>query len=297
MPTDKEENMVYSKAFRASSEHVLERNGIMLRAEGTELMAYAQAEDVVLNAGRIAERSSQPIQCISEYVGNFYMYDGTTVYRLQVGDDKLKTAVEKCLKFEPMGNYLYSLKNVKGELRLHRCNLNGSDEKILFKEPVLDFWAENGDLLMKLTDGSYRWYNVLNQNSYVHHLPEHAGSISLYGGNIYYLLPDEENHGIQTLYRVPCAAGATEKLTDTSVAAYCAGEGNCAVLYSDGEDENCKVSYIYTAANEKTDFNTRTFSKGSAVDVSAEHLFVTEPDGTTWYSSLNEENWQKLFSD
>ena len=225
------------------------------------------------------------------------MYDGTTVYRLQVGDDKLKTAVEKCLKFEPMGNYLYSLKNVKGELRLHRCNLNGSDEKILFKEPVLDFWAENGDLLMKLTDGSYRWYNVLNQSSYVHHLPEHAGSISLYGGNIYYLLPDEESHGIQTLYRVPCASGATEKLTDTSVTAYCAGEGNCAVLYSNGEDENCKVSYIYTAANENTDFHTRTFAKGSALDVSAEHLFVTEPNGTTWYSSVDEENWHKLFAD
>lgn len=301
-PTDKEENMVYSEAFRASSAHVLERNGIVLRADGTELIAYALTEDVVLNAGSIAERSSLPIQRISEYVGSFYMYDGAAVYRLQVGDTKLKAAVEDCLKFEPMGNYIYSLKDVKGERRLHRCNLNGSDEKILFKESVTDFWAENGDLLMKLTDGTYRWYNVLSQNSFNHRLPEDATQISLYGGYIYYLQPDAANNGMMTLYRVPCAAGAVEKLTEAPVVSYCAGEGNCAILFSDGEENGCSVTWFDITSfdgneDETTDFKTRTFAAESAVDISAESLFVTEPDGTTWYSSLDGENWRKIFED
>lgn len=294
-PTDKEENMMYCQRYRTSSLHVLERDGIILKADGTELTAYALAEQVSLNAGSISERSSRPIQSISEYVGNFYLYDGETVYRIPVGGGKLRATVKDCLKFEPMGNYIYSLKQKKDEVRLYRCSINGSDEKILFKQEVVDFWAQGGDLILKQTDGKYRWYNVLNQNSWIHDLPEDLLEISLYGGGIYYRKADAENGGRMTLYRLPCESGEVRKVTEVPVVSWCVAEGNGAVLYEADDSGMCKVLWFGLDQERTTRFEAKMFPEGSVIDISSDHLFVTEPDNTTWCSPLDQEEWRKIF--
>lgn len=287
-PTDKEENMVYCQQYRTSSSQVLERDGIILKADGTELTAYALTEQVSLNAGSISERSSRPIQVISEYVGNFYLYDGNTVYRLPVGGGKLRATVKDCLKFEPMGNYIYSLKQKKDETRLFRCSINGSDEKILFKDEVVDFWAQGGDLLLKQTDGKYRWYNVLNQNSWIHSLPENLEEIVLYGGDIHYRKEE-------SLYRMPCGSVEVSIVTEVPVRSWCVAEGNGAVLYEADSSGMCNVLWFDLNQEGTMDFKSKSFPEGSVIDISASHVFVTEPDGKTWYSSLDEEKWVQIF--
>ena len=44
-------------------------------------------------------------------------------------------------------------------------------------------------------------------------------------------------------------------------------------------------------------FTEQEFEEGSTVDISSEHLFVTEPDGTTWMTDLDEESWSILFDE
>ena len=42
-PTDKEENMAYNDLYRGKSDNTLERDGVILRAEGQDLLFYALA--------------------------------------------------------------------------------------------------------------------------------------------------------------------------------------------------------------------------------------------------------------
>ena len=115
-PTDAEENLLYGLSYQPSSSACLERDGIVLKNFGGEIRAVELSSGIQVDAGGIAGRSDRPIVRFSEYVSYLYMYDGRTVYRTQIGGDgKVHTAVEDCLKFEPMGNYLYSLKEYKGQ--------------------------------------------------------------------------------------------------------------------------------------------------------------------------------------
>ena len=116
------------------------------------------------------------------------MFDGKNVYRAVVNTpQQLRTTVENCIKFEPMGNYLYSLKEHHGERRLFRCSITGAYEEMLFQDTIENFWASDGNLLMQLSNGHYRWYNLISQNNLEHTLPESAQNISLNGDYMFYL--------------------------------------------------------------------------------------------------------------
>ena len=77
-PSDKEENMAYNDNYRSLSENALERDGIILRAEGSELQFYALAgkvatsdgselmEDMQYTLTSIAERSELDIEQIGD---------------------------------------------------------------------------------------------------------------------------------------------------------------------------------------------------------------------------------------
>ena len=138
-PTDKEENLAYGIQYRPSAAHVLQRDGIVVKSSGDKLTAKELSSGITLDATSIAERSDRPIERFSEYVGYFYMYDGETLYRTNVDGTNLKATVKNCLKYEPMGDYIYSLKLHRKQKRLFRCSIIGTYEKMLFKEGVEDF--------------------------------------------------------------------------------------------------------------------------------------------------------------
>ncbi|MCI8292212.1 MAG: hypothetical protein HFH53_01590 [Hespellia sp.] len=295
LPTDKEENLAYGLAYRPASDHVLERDGIVLKSFGTMLRAQDLESGVCLDAASIEERSEKPIQRFSEYVGYFYLYDGETVYRTTVSGDKLRATVEDCLKFEPMGDYIYSLKMERGEKKLFRCSIVGTYEKRLFKESVEDFWAYGGNLLLQLEDGRYRWYDVITQETVEHTLPDTAREIALEGEHIFYLAADETTkHTV--LYRRPCNLQEDKALPFSSVGDYCAAEGRIGANVQKEDGKNY-AAWCQAEGGEVSMFGQKEFSAESEVDISSKHLFVTEPDGTTYYTPLEKEEWSILFDD
>lgn len=297
-PTDTEENLAYGLLYRPSSEHVLERDGIVLKNFGTELMAEDLSKGVLLRAGNIAARSGKSIVQFSEYVGYFYMYDGETVYRTNVDGSELKAAVKDCLKFEPMGTYLYSLKMVHGRKRLFRCSIIGTYEKMLFKEEVLDFWAYGGHLLMLNPDGIYRYYSVLTKNTFTHTLPEGAARIRLDENGILYLSKEDER-GHQYLHRRAFLAAEDQLVLDIPVEDYSVGEKNIALLLPEeySTDTRFKAAWCQSDGSELQVFEGKEFPPGCALDGSAHHLFVTEADGNTYYTPLSDERWEILFDE
>ena len=145
-PADQQENLVYGLKYTASSDHILERDGIVLINSGDRVLARQLSSGVELEAGSIVQRSNQPILRIAEHVSYLYLYDGTDVYRIQIGGDgKVHTAVKGCLKFEPMGDYIYSIQEYRGTRWLFRCSLVGSNEKRLFTHDTEDFWVCSGN--------------------------------------------------------------------------------------------------------------------------------------------------------
>lgn len=295
-PVDTPENLEYGLSYQPSSEHILERDGIILKNFGTRLRAQDLSSGICLDAGNIAERSSEPIRQFSEYVGYFYMYDGETLYRTNVDGTQLKAAIKDCLKYEPMGNYLYSLKMHHGSRRLFRCSIIGTYEKMLFKEEVLDFWTYGGHLLMLSADGTYRYYNVLTENSYTHALPEGVTDIRLDSQGILYLL-DDSNALYPQLYRHSYLSEHAQPLTDLSVNQYTAGSGNIALLLSEPDTPGLQAAWCKEDGSSLQRMEEMHFSPGASLDISANHLFVTEEDGTTWYTPLAQESWAALFED
>ena len=294
-PTDKEENMAYNDLFRSVSDNTLERDGVILRANGSDLSFYALAgkvatsdgselkEDLLYTLTGIKERSDKDIQQISEYMGYFYMYDGEDVWRIHTTNDQLKLTIEDCFKFEPVGNYLYSIKERDGTPWLHRCMVTGADEKFMFKESFVDFWAHSGNLLLKRPDGSYMWYDLATQNSYDRTLPAEAADICLYEQVIYYL-----NDG--KLYASHCLSNNEDVFVDESIANYCIAEGYCAYFTADGA-----LKCLNMESDELVQYSGMDFAEGAEVDVSKNNIFVTEPSGRTFYSPLGEDSWKEIF--
>lgn len=295
-PTDKEENMAYNDNYRSLSDNALERDGIVLRAEGSELLFYAiagkaptsdggtAAEDVQYTLTSIAERSELDIEQVGEYMGYFYMYDGKDVWRIHTTNPELKLTIENAKKFEPMGNYLYSIKDRDGELWLHRCMVTGADEEYMFKESFVDFWAHSGDLLLKRPDGSYMWYDVVNKNSFDRSLPADAEDICLYDQVIYYLRDGK-------LYSSHVLSTNEDLFVDEAIADYCIAEGYCAYITKDG------VLNVLSMDNKSfTTYSGLDISADFAVDVSKNSVFVSDTDGRTFYCPLDSGTWKEIFN-
>lgn len=282
-PVDQEENLVYGTQYVPSSEHIVDRDGIILVNMGNKVLAKQLTTAVEIDAGSILQRSDRPIQRISEYVSYLYMYDGQTVYRTQIGkDSKLHTAVEDCLKFEPMGDYIYSLKEYQGACYLFRCSLIGSYEKRLFGKPVEDFWAYGGNLLTLDSKGCYRWYNVVSQSTLDHILPSGVSDLTLDESGIIYLLNG-------TLFQRPYSAQYDTVLAEQTVA-FAADGQNIVLLKEDGQ--------LYLLDGDSSIcLAGRTFSRDVSIDLSDDYAFVTEPDGEIWFTVLNQINWKLVFYD
>ena len=295
-PTDKEENMAYNDNYRSLSENVLERDGIILRADGNELVFYALAgkvatsdgselmEDMQYTLTSIAERSELDIEQIGEYMGYFYMYDGKDVWRIHTTNPELKLTIENAIKFEPMGNYLYSIKDRDGQLWLHRCMVTGADEEYMFKESFVNFYAHSGDLLLERPDGSYMWYDVVNKNSFDRSLPADAEEICLYNQVIYYLREGK-------IYSSHVLSNNEDLFVDEAVADYCIAEGYCAYLTEDG-----RLCVLNMETKDCTEYSGMEFAADYAVDVSKHNVFVTDAEGRSWYSPLEEDSWNEIFA-
>ncbi|MBQ1235482.1 MAG: hypothetical protein IIX72_00745 [Oscillospiraceae bacterium] len=294
-PTDKEENMAYNDNYRSLSENVVERDGIILRAEGNELLFYALAgkvatsdgselmEDMQYTLTSIAERSELDIEQIGEYMGYFYMYDGKDVWRIHTTNPDLKLTIEDALKFEPMGNYLYSIKDRDGDLWLHRCMVTGADEEYMFKESFVNFYAHSGDLLLERPDGSYMWYDVVTKNSFDRSLPADAESICLYEQTVYYLRDGK-------LCSSHVLSSNEDIFVDESIRTYCIAEGYCAYITEDG-----RLCVLNMDTKDATEYSGMDFS-GCELDVSKNNVFVTDAEGRTFYSPLAEDSWNEIFN-
>ena len=295
-PTDKEENMAYNDNYRSLSENVLERDGIILRADGNELIFYALAgkvatsdgselkEDMQYSLTSIAERSELDIEQIGEYMGYFYMYDGKDVWRIHTTNPELKLTIENAIKFEPMGNYLYSIKDRDGQLWLHRCMVTGADEEYMFKESYVDFYAHSGDLLLERPDGSYMWYDVVTKNSFDRSLPADAEEICLYNQVIYYLRDGK-------IYSSHVLSTSEDIFVDETIADYCIGEGYCAYITEDG-----RLCVLNMETKDCSEYSGMEFDAACAVDVSKHNVFVTDAEGRSWYSPLEEDSWNEIFT-
>ncbi|MBQ4652084.1 MAG: hypothetical protein IJB78_05155 [Oscillospiraceae bacterium] len=294
--TDKEENMAYNDNYRSLSDNALERDGIILRAEGDELLFYALAgkaptsdggtavEDVQYVLTSIAERSELDIEQVGEYMGYFYMYDGMDVWRIHTTNPELKLTIENAKKFEPMGNYLYSIKDRDGELWLHRCMVTGADEEYMFKESFVDFWAHSGDLLLERPDGSYMWYDVVNKNSFDRSLPADAEDICLYNQVIYYLHDGK-------LYSSHVLSTNEDVFVDEAIADYCIAEGYCAYITEDGT-----LNVLSIDDKSLRTYSGMEISADFSVDVSKNSLFITDTDGRTFYCPLDSDTWKEIFN-
>ena len=294
-PTDKEENMAYNDNYRSLSENVVERDGIILRAEGNVLQFYALAgkvatsdgselqEDMQYDLASIAERSELDIEQIGEYMGYFYMYDGKDVWRVHTTNPDLKLTIENALKFEPMGNYLYSIKDRDGQLWLHRCMVTGADEEYMFKESFVDFYAHSGDLLLERPDGSWMWFDVVTKNSFDRSLPADAEAICLYNQMVYYIREGR-------LCASHVLSNNEDLFVDEAIADYCIAEGYCAYLTEDG-----RLAVLNMETMDTTEYSGMSFV-GCAVDVSKNNVFVTDSEGKTFYSPLAEDKWSEIFA-
>lgn len=290
-PADEEENLQYGLSYQPSSGACLGRDGIALKNFGGEIRAVELSSGIEVEAGGITQRSDKPILRFSEYVSYLYMYDGETVYRTQIGGDgKVHTAVEDCLKFEPMGNYLYSLKDYKGERWLYRCSILGTYEKRLFEESVEDFWAYGGHLLTVDAGGRYRWYDTITGDGLDEALPQGARDIALDSEGILYLLDGEDG---PALYRRPYA-GQDARLLDAAVAGFTVGPGDTVGLLLP-EGEELVPAVCRGDGSGLTRLEGHPAAAGSSLDLSSTDLFVTGPEGDTWRTPLEKADWTKLF--
>lgn len=303
-PADQAENMVYGLYYRPSSENILERGGFLLKNQKSFLQATEASSRITLKAADISARSSLPIVQFSEYVGYFYLYDGQTLYRTNIDGSQLRATIKNCQKYELMGNYIYSLKNDHGQSRLFRCSIIGTYEKMLFSQEILDFWAYNGNLFLKLTDGQYLCYNVLDKTSRTISLPEDAKEIALCREGILYVSA-EGNEGRMALH---CRSFLTQKdsilaeqeTADYNVQSFCFSPSGIALLLSPLDDGSENKSNEVFAAWCGIDgslfhlYKEKTFAPNAYLDMGTTWLFVTQADGTTWYTTLEEENWECL---
>lgn len=287
-PADDEENLYYSIEYEISSAHVLERGGIVLKNAGDRIKAVELSSGIELDVTDLGDRSQAPILDFSEYVSYIYMFDGNTVYRSQLDGTELRATVEDCVKFEPMGDYIYSLQPVNGAYHLFRCSIIGTYEQQLFSEPFLDFLAYDGNLLLRRENGDWWWYNVTTQNSADVILPQEAREILLDREGVLYLTDTG-------LYRVSYGSKEGTALYEGAVAACAVGPHGLGLLLFEGEAGQCLAAVCGPSGEELTRLEGETFSPESALDLSADHLFVTDETGITHYSPINTPAWEVLF--
>ncbi len=287
-PADDEENLYYSIEYEISSAHVLERGGIVLKNAGDRIKAVELSSGIELDVTDLGDRSQAPILDFSEYVSYIYMFDGNTVYRSQLDGTELRATVEDCVKFEPMGDYIYSLQPVNGAYYLFRCSIIGTYEQQLFSEPFLHFLAYDGNLLLRRENGDWWWYNVTTQNSADVILPQEAREILLDREGVLYLTDTG-------LYRVSYGSKEGTALYEGAVAACAVGPHGLGLLLFEGEAGQCLAAVCGPSGEELTRLEGETFSPESALDLSADHLFVTDETGITHYSPINTPAWEVLF--
>lgn len=288
-PTDDEENLYYSIEYEISSAYVLERGGIVLKNVGDRIKAVELSSGIELDVTDLGDRSQASIQDFSEYVSYIYMFDGNTVYRSQLDGTELRATVEDCVKFEPMGDYIYSLQPVNGANYLFRCSIIGTYEQQLFSEPFLDFLAYDGNLLLQRENGDWWWYNVITQNSADVVLPEETREILLDREGVLYLTDTG-------LYRISYGGKEETALYEGAVATCAVGpHGLGLLLYEGGEDGQCLAAVCGPSGEELTRLEGETFSPESALDLSADYLFVTDEMGITHCSPIDTPAWEVLF--
>ena len=288
-PTDDAENMYYSVENEISSAHVLERNGIVLKNVGDRIIAVELASDIQLDVTNLGDRSQAPILDFSEYVSYIYMFDGKTVYRTQLDGSELRATVEDCVKFEPMGDYLYSLQPANGALYLFRCSIIGTYEKQLFSEPFLDFRAYDGNLLLQREDGSWWWYDVITQDSSDMALPEAAQEITLDAEGVLYLIDTG-------LYRMSYGSQEATLLCQERVTAYTVGPHGLGLLLLSEDGLQAQAAVCGFSGESLTVLEGKTFSPECALDLSAGYLFVTDESDTTYSSPIDLPAWETLFT-
>lgn len=289
-PRDSEENMLYSQEYIIESNHVLERNGVVLRNTGEQIQAIDLASGIVLDVSNIQERSEAPIVSFSEYVGYVYMYDGQTLYRANLDGSNLRATIKDCLKYVPMGDYIYSIKMHNDEPWMFRCSRTGSDEQILFDESISDFWASHGNLLYTSGEGRYHWYRLTDRQTLEHVLPDDACEIRLDAVGMLYLT---EIDGVTTLVRRNYNEQSDTPVTDSEVVCYQTGPHHIAALCEQADN---RVIEVYATDGTLVEtFQQLPVSTVEGLDVSAENLFVTDAAGEVWYTPLTAENWTKIF--
>ncbi len=287
-PADDEENLYYSIEYEISSAHVLERGGIVLKNAGDLIKAVELSSGIELDVTDLGERSQAPILDFAEYVSYIYMFDGNTVYRSQLDGSELRATVEDCVKFEPMGDYIYSLQPANGAYYLFRCSIIGTYEQQLFSESFLDFRAYDGNLLLQRENGDWWWYNVTTQNSADLVLPEEAREILLDREGVLYLTDTG-------LYRVSYGGKEGMALCEGTVEAYTVGPHGLGLLLNESADGQCAAAVCGPSGEELTRLEGETFSPESALDLSADYLFVTDETGITHCSPTDTPTWEVLF--
>ncbi|MBQ9512500.1 MAG: DUF5050 domain-containing protein [Lachnospiraceae bacterium] len=280
-PVDKEENLSYERSYQVLSDTLLERDGIVLKNAHDHVIALDVESGVVIKTGDITERSSADIVSVSEYVGYLYMFDGNDVYALAINSGKLKALAKNCLKFIPSGNYVYYLRDEKDSRFLFRCNINGTYEKRLFTEEVDDFWAGDGNLLMRLRNGRYLWYDTITQNSLEHILPRDAGMIMASADRFYYLSQGK-------LY---CRGWETQEdeVVSENVVLYHTGFEHTAVCHTDG------TITLMDSSGEERSIDAPADAENAALSISSSNLYFTNhSDGTTYKAPFENPSWETL---
>lgn len=288
-PTDSESNLQYGLLYHPSSDHILVRDNIIIKNAGKLLKAKDMESNIVIDAACISPRSDNSIKRIAEYVGYFYMYDGQTVYRSTVSDGidgPVKTVVKKCLKFEPMGNYIYSLQSYHNSARLYRCNIDGTYEKVLFRNNILDFWAYGGYILMAQEDGSYRCYDTLTGNQFDHYFPGGINNICMEKEGIFYL---KDN----VIHRCSFLDDKDIPLLNQNVCYFTVGDGKIAFLTEQGGE--CFAGWCDIGDLSPTVIYSKSFDRTCPLEISNNNLFVTNSENETFYLSFEENEYLKLF--
>jgi hypothetical protein len=291
-PTDKQENMFYTKANYAISSDVIERSGFAFKNMGDQIVAVELSSGTRVDVSRITPRSARPILRFSEYAGNMYMFDGNDLYRTDITGETLRLTVIEPLDFAIMGDYIYAIKLHNDESRLFRYRLNGGYEEICFTYAIGGMWACDGKLLLERVkdDGApYVVYDVTDQSSLDHVLPDGILDIQTDAEAIWYMMGAEDE---KTLYRRPYDEQEDFEVMRGVYEDYIVGTEVLGLLTR--QTDGLVVEVYHKQSGRVTQLDGKLFEADSRIDVSQTYVYVTQADGQTWYSPLEKENWKVL---
>ena len=122
----------------------------------------------------------------------------------------------------------------------------------------------------------------MTQNSLEHTLPQGLSDLAMNGSGILYLLDG-------TLYCRPYMA-QTDKVLSDQTAAFAVGPEHMALLKEDGQ--------IWVCGSDGGDLRClsgKTFPAQARLDVSADRVFVTLPEGEIWSTPIQGADWSLAF--